>query len=266
MTHPEFSPQDAERFWSRIDRSGGLDACWPWTAGSFSGGYGAFAHGGKSLKSHRIAFFLERGHWPVCACHHCDFPPCCNPAHLFDGTPLDNIRDAVAKDRMNRIPGEDRWTSKLTDAQVMEIRRRYADGERIAAIAADFPVTDKNVFLIGTGQSWTHLPAIAPTSRRYGQTLEASVVADVESRRRAGQAYGRIAADLGIGKSSVARIAAAIGQAGPPAPAAHIAKVCPTCETEFTVTPAREHTARYCSYPCAHKGGTKHGRYAKIHV
>jgi hypothetical protein len=27
------------------------------------------------------------------ACHHCDYPPCINPDHLYEGTPSDNQRD-----------------------------------------------------------------------------------------------------------------------------------------------------------------------------
>lgn len=33
--------------------------------------------------------------------HTCDYPPCINIEHLFEGTPLDNIRDMMAKGRQN---------------------------------------------------------------------------------------------------------------------------------------------------------------------
>src|SRR6516225_3055048 len=32
-------------------------------------------------------------------CHKCDEPACINPDHLFQGTPLDNVQDAIAKGR-----------------------------------------------------------------------------------------------------------------------------------------------------------------------
>lgn len=35
----------------------------------------------------------------MCACHHCDTPPCINPDHLFEGTRADNVRDAQLKGR-----------------------------------------------------------------------------------------------------------------------------------------------------------------------
>lgn len=39
---------------------------------------------------------LARGMY---ACHHCDNRTCCQPEHLFEGTPSDNVQDMMAKGR-----------------------------------------------------------------------------------------------------------------------------------------------------------------------
>lgn len=99
------SQQKIDRFWSRVDDSGGPDSCWPWQLSRFPTGYGhAILHGREY--AHRIAYELATGNDPrgLDVCHTCDNPPCCNPAHLFAGTALDNMRDRDAK-------GRDRWAS-----------------------------------------------------------------------------------------------------------------------------------------------------------
>ncbi len=88
----------------RVDRSGGPDACWPWTGPRDHKGYGRV---GRSHKAHRLAWESVNGpipqmpgHHGACVLHRCDEPPCCNPAHLFLGTNRDNVADMKRKGRM----------------------------------------------------------------------------------------------------------------------------------------------------------------------
>lgn len=81
------SPQDA--FWKKVDRSGGLEACWPWTGWKDALGYGRVT---KSIPvtygtkmAHRVAYELATGARVPSELHMdhlCRNTSCCNPAHL----------------------------------------------------------------------------------------------------------------------------------------------------------------------------------------
>jgi hypothetical protein len=60
------------------------------------------------------------------------------------------------------LRGERASSAKLTEADVVAIRRRYASGERRADLAREFGVTHTNVTDIVNGKTWTHLPT-SPT-------------------------------------------------------------------------------------------------------
>lgn len=94
----------AERFWEKVDKRG-PDECWEWTANRYRNNYGCFMlKAGTSIPAHRFAHILTHGSIAsdILVCHSCDNPPCCNPAHLWPGTPKENAQDMIAKGRQNR--------------------------------------------------------------------------------------------------------------------------------------------------------------------
>lgn len=72
--------------------------CWHWTGPVDRAGYGRGPHG---KLAHRIFYQNFKGPIPkgLFACHTCDNPICVNPAHLWLGTPKDNMHDASRKKR-----------------------------------------------------------------------------------------------------------------------------------------------------------------------
>jgi HNH endonuclease len=101
--------------------------CWTWTRSLDKYGYGRCARSYQTTKAHRAAWILSRGPIPegLCVLHRCDNPPCCNPAHLFLGTQLENIRDRESKRRNVVRSGEANGNARLTSAQVDWIRATY---------------------------------------------------------------------------------------------------------------------------------------------
>src|SRR6266536_1328065 len=135
-------------------------------------------------------------------CHYCDHPACVNPDHLYLGNSVDIAAytsqkghcmvqlypERVARgdrsgprkhpERMprgnnhpNRLHpenlrpafGERAGQSKLTDKQVMEIRKlRAAGGITCQELADKFGVKDNTIYNICEGTYWKHLPIIKP--------------------------------------------------------------------------------------------------------
>jgi hypothetical protein len=155
----------SERLWSKIQR-GAEGSCWEWQGyrerarGGSGAGYGRWRYRFKrSLLAHRAVWMDVKGPIPegMCVCHSCDNPPCCNPAHLFLGTPGDNARDMSVKGRKASVAGAAHPMAKLTDESVREIRRRRSLGEDARTLARDYAVGVSNIHMITRRATWSHI-------------------------------------------------------------------------------------------------------------
>lgn len=143
----------AQRFWEKVNVLM-PDECWPWVGAKARRGYGMFKFGERHSQAHRVAYQFHYGVEPgdMCVLHHCDNPPCCNPAHLFLGTRYDNARDREDKGRGGRI------NDKLTPGEVRLIRVMYASGEySLPRIGRIFGCTHNNVSAIILFKTWKHV-------------------------------------------------------------------------------------------------------------
>lgn len=133
--HNNKIPRDV-RFWDCVNKKAD-DECWEWTAGIHKTGYGAmhykkvegkFSNGDKA---HRFSFELHNGR-PIETgkhiLHSCDNRKCVNPHHLREGTNAENVQDKVSRGRQPVHIGMKNPNVKITDAQIQEIRDRYAAG------------------------------------------------------------------------------------------------------------------------------------------
>lgn len=112
-------------------------------------------------KAHRVSWEVHNGPIPEGGnvLHHCDNPPCCNPAHLYIGTRADNARDRTERGRGADRQGEKNVNAKLTEANVraiiVELRRLPRRSQ--SDIAAEFGVSQGHVSNIMHRRFWGHL-------------------------------------------------------------------------------------------------------------
>lgn len=176
-----YSESTIRRFWTKVDRSAGPDACWPWLGNKRPTGYGSFfvkrippGSKGKAIyvNPHRLAYELTYA--PIAsglhACHKCDNPSCCNPNHIFPGTPRENMQDAVAKGRVDyhangKKSGAKSKTTRsklaaLTDDQVIAMLRDYDNGASLGVLAEKYDCSRQLASEIARGEKYRWVPEV----------------------------------------------------------------------------------------------------------
>ena len=231
----------AEKMARQVDRTGGPDACWPWTGRLNKQGYGMLDvykdRRLTMLRAHRLAYEAIAGpQGELAVLHLCDvryapgdisYRRCCNPAHLTAGTRADNHAHMWRVGRQptytNHPKGQGVGTSKLTEAQVLEMRRRYAEGGTAGGLGRAYGVSQATAWNVIHGVTWAHLPgAVArrgrgvgshvdrvydPATQPRGDAMPEAILTDaavlaMRHRYAAGEAAVALAAEYGVASSS----------------------------------------------------------------
>jgi hypothetical protein len=119
-----------------------VTGCWIWERSRTHGGYGHLGVGGKTRRAHQV--FYEREYGPVPPGmeldHICRNHACVRPSHLEPVTHAVNMQRGIR--------------TKLTRAQVEEIRALAASGVAQRALARRFGVRHGQIQHILAGRQW----------------------------------------------------------------------------------------------------------------
>ncbi len=171
--HPEYAQAvTISRFW-RLVSIRGEEECWPWIGDLDRHGYGTFYFGGRNRRAHELALSFTTGEkrlQSLDTCHSCDNPACCNPEHLRFDSRQSNVDDMITRGR--NAHGSKSKHAKLTEADVLVMRERRANGARMIDLAKDFAVTPAAVTAIVHGRNWKHVGGPI-TNRQISRTRKA---------------------------------------------------------------------------------------------
>lgn len=154
-----------DRYLEKVDKSAGFDACWPWTGGKDTDGYGIFWDGtyspngrGHYVRVTRWTYEQFVGELPkrMQILHSCDNPSCVNPAHLSIGTAADNHREREMRGRGVRKHGSTHVGAKLTEGQVQDIRS-WSEFVSNKNLAEQFGVSNQLISMIVNRKVWKHI-------------------------------------------------------------------------------------------------------------
>ena len=140
--------------WERM-----TDDCWEWARRN-PAGYGLVWVDGRDRLAHRVAYETWVATIPddLFVCHTCDNPPCINPDHLWFGSASDNNNDKEMKGRGNQPRGSKNANAKLTERDVVEVRRlRNEEHLTLKEIGNRFGITEAAVSAIVRRKLWKHV-------------------------------------------------------------------------------------------------------------
>lgn len=148
----------AHRFWPKVRVA---DGCWEWQGTvDETVGYGRISTGGRNgsvLGAHRVAYLLAKGGLPTgMVLHHtCENRLCVRPDHLKPLTRAEHMehhREEITG------KGEAHAISKLTEREVLEMRRLYDVGDTTYKdVGKKFGLGTSHARRVIIGELWGHV-------------------------------------------------------------------------------------------------------------
>jgi hypothetical protein len=192
--------EELEYFYSRIDKK--ENGCWVWRGLNNPRSCGKV----RGEKAHRWSYKHFKG--PIenglYVCHKCDNPPCCNPDHLFLGTPKDNILDAKQKGRL--ATGDKHGTHTHPESRTVGLRNgaytRPEKGPQHSAYLKQYLKEHPEKVKRGDECTWTKL-----SPSKYEEVFE---------MRKSGCSLKEMAAKFNVSIQRISNICCAAGLRGRP--------------------------------------------------
>jgi hypothetical protein len=128
--------------------------CWEFN-GYRERGYGRMKINGRLTLVHRHVLSLKLGR-PIqglaLALHRCHNPPCFYPDHLYEGSAQDNADDR-GRAQCTAV-GERASKTKLTEFQVVALRKDRADGMSYRKLSTKYGISHASARNVALRRSW----------------------------------------------------------------------------------------------------------------
>ena len=138
-------------------------------------GYGWMCVKEQRIACHRFSYMHFIGEIPddLFVLHKCDNRLCSAPDHLFLGTHSDNMQDCIKKNRhqwgieelqatrrqkaREKVNGDHNPMAKLTEIEVIAIKKKILNNEKTTKIAKEFCVSNAAISMIKHNKTWKNI-------------------------------------------------------------------------------------------------------------
>ena len=148
------TPTLSSAFWAKVEKGQDGD-CWKWLGCTDKDGYGLLTFRKKQLRAARVAVTISGK--PMRdedqACHSCGNNWCCNPSHIYAGTPIQNNADKIAHG--THKAGSQVYCAVLDEIHIPDIRASNLSNATLGRI---YGVSASAICHVKRRKTWRHVP------------------------------------------------------------------------------------------------------------